>query len=85
MKTKYRGFELEVKREKCLGGWSQVYYTAYLDGYELICSHSEHQTPIRELMADFKCTIDDIIEDEEVREMFIDEEDWEEIKGKIKR
>lgn len=29
MKITYRGYELEVKRENCLGGWSQLYFSAY--------------------------------------------------------
>lgn len=35
MKAIYRGIEIEAKREKCLGGWAEVYWSAYRvsDGY----------------------------------------------------
>jgi hypothetical protein len=29
MKTSYRGFEIDVKREKSLGGWSMLYTTIF--------------------------------------------------------
>ena len=29
MKTVYRGYSLDAHREPCLGGWSQLYYSAY--------------------------------------------------------
>jgi hypothetical protein len=85
MKCNYRGFELEVKREKCLGGWDQVYTTAYLDGYELICEHSEDKTNISSLMKSLKRYIDEIIEDQCVREdMDIDKALWNDLKKHIK-
>lgn len=39
MKVQYRGHEIEVKREKCLGGWSELYTTVYRlsDGLECVC------------------------------------------------
>ena len=39
MKGSYRGYELRASKEKALGGWTDVYWSAYaiLDGYELSC------------------------------------------------
>jgi len=39
MKVVYRGHEIEVKREKCLGGWSELYTSVFRlsDGLECVC------------------------------------------------
>ena len=39
MKVIYRGHEIEVKREKCLGGWSELYTSVFRlsDGLECVC------------------------------------------------
>ena len=29
MKIKYRGYEIDVHRDKCLGGWSQLYFSIF--------------------------------------------------------
>jgi hypothetical protein len=34
MKSRYRGFELEVKREKCLAGYPLLYYSVFQEGRE---------------------------------------------------
>lgn len=42
MKKTYRDCQIESKREKCLGGWSMTYYSAYTkDGYEICCDFTE--------------------------------------------
>lgn len=40
MKVVYRGHEIEVTREKCLGGWSELYTSVFRlsDGLECVCA-----------------------------------------------
>jgi hypothetical protein len=70
MKINYRGFKLESKRDRCLGGWDQVYDTAVRieDGWEMICRHSDDADTIRTHISTLKSNIDDYYEDPE---------DWE--------
>ncbi len=64
MKVDYKGFELEVNREKCLAGYSLLYCTAYRksDGYELICYSEDSAETVREKLRDLKTSVDDYIE-----------------------
>ncbi len=61
MKAKYKGYEIEVKREKCMGGWFMTYYTIYRisDGYEAVCDFTEDESPVREQMQWMKDRIDE--------------------------
>ena len=62
MKTIYRGFELNVERDQCLGGWDMIYYQAYTpDGVEVIASFTEEETTVREFMKTLKGMVDDVI------------------------
>jgi len=40
VKVVYRGHEIEVKRERCLGGWSELYTSVFRlsDGLECVCA-----------------------------------------------
>ena len=62
MKCKYKGYDLEVTREKCLGGWDMAYRTAYLDGCEVVCDFSNTEDRLSTIMADLKKEIDDRVE-----------------------
>lgn len=55
----YKGFEINVNREMCLGGWEMVYYSVYRvsDGLELICNFREGCT-VREVVKEMKELID---------------------------
>lgn len=43
MKKIYRDVEIDVHRADCLGGWSEVYWTAFRlsDDYEIACGFGE--------------------------------------------
>lgn len=71
MKSHYKGFELEAHREKCLGGWSMLYYSAVResDGWEIISSFMDSSDTVREIIKDLKQSIDDYL---------LHPEDWEE-------
>lgn len=69
MKIRYRGFEIEVKREKCLAGYNLLYYTVVRDdGYFLIDRFSYSADTVREMIGYLKQNVDDYIEHPE---------DWE--------
>lgn len=64
MKRSYRGYEIDVHREKCLGGWAMLYFSIFResDGYECASGCSEDSTPPREYMEHMKKRIDREIE-----------------------
>jgi hypothetical protein len=38
VKTKYRGYTIDVKREICLGGWDMLYYSIFRDSDNFECT-----------------------------------------------
>lgn len=63
MKIKYNGYEVDVKREDCLGGWSQLYYSVYRlsDGLCVIDSFEDSEETVRDMMGYMKGRVDDFI------------------------
>lgn len=63
MKADYRGHKIEVTREKCLGGWTLLYFSVFrkLDGYEVISSFEDSAETIRDKIKQLKDEIDDRI------------------------
>lgn len=61
MKANYKGFEIEVKREKCLAGYSLVYYSIFRisDGWELAGGFYDTADTVRSVMAGMKHKVDD--------------------------
>ena len=59
MKTTYRGCEIEVTREKCLGGWDMIYFDIFDDGFEVTSGFSETTDTVREVIEDMKKVVDD--------------------------
>ena len=60
MRVSYKGHEITVTRERCMGGWDLLYYSIYreADGYECECGFTEDETPIREYVGYMKERID---------------------------
>ena len=60
MKDSYRGHEIEVFRDKCLGGWSQLYYSIFResDGYECTSGFTSDESPTRTYMKYMKERVD---------------------------
>lgn len=59
MKTKYRGYEIDVTREKCMGGWSQLYFSAFSeDGRECITDFEDSSETVRDKVSQLKTRID---------------------------
>lgn len=62
MKVMYKGFEINVTREKCLGGWSMLYYQIYTPtGYELVCSFEDSEEKVRDKIKQLKEIVDDYL------------------------
>ena len=58
MKATYRGHEIEVTREKCLGGWSQIYFSVFRDGRECTSGFTSDASPVGEYMGYMKERVD---------------------------
>ena len=59
MKTVYKGCEIEVTRDKCLGGWDMLFYSGFDDGYEVTSGFSESSDTVRDFIKDLKGLVDD--------------------------
>ncbi|GIN67094.1 hypothetical protein FKN04_13050 [Bacillus glycinifermentans] len=61
MKVNYRGFKIETKREKSLGGWDNIYFTVMRkeDGWFLEDSFSESEDKIEDFVNGLKVLVDD--------------------------
>ncbi len=60
MKVSHRGHEIEVKRDRCMGGWSVLYYSIFResDGYECLSGFTEDTSSVREYVGYMKERID---------------------------
>lgn len=67
MKVDYKGFEINVEREKALGGWDSTYYYAMEKetGFMLVDSFSDSTDTVREWIKDLKRNVDDYLENPE--------------------
>ena len=61
MKVVYRGHEIEVTREKCLGGWSELYTSVFRlsDGLECVCAVEDSAEKIVDQVRYMKERIDE--------------------------
>jgi hypothetical protein len=60
MIIKYRGFELEAKREKSMAGYDMVYVSAFRisDGWEFIADAYDGNISVREAIRELKNAVD---------------------------
>jgi len=60
MKVNYRGFEIDVKRERALGGWDNLYFSIIRlsDGYIMEDSFTTGDDTVREYIGYMKERID---------------------------
>lgn len=65
MKTIYKDCEIEVTRDKCLGGWDMLFYSVFDDGFEVTSEFSESSDTVREFIKDLKRLVDDYRENPE--------------------
>jgi len=64
MKTSYKGYEIRVVRERCLAGYSLIYYDVFrdVDGLHVIGDFTESEDTIRTITKDLKQRVDEFIE-----------------------
>ena len=67
MKISYRGHEIEVKREQCMGGWPLLYYSIFREreGYECLSGFTEDTSPVRTYIGYMKERVDAELADQE--------------------
>ena len=67
MKISYRGPEIDVKREPCMGGWPLLYYSIFResDGYECLCGFTEDTSAVRTYIGYMKERVDAELADQE--------------------
>lgn len=60
MKTTYHGYEIEVNREKCLGGWDLLYYSIIRleDQWIVVDSFEDSDETVRDMIKHMKARID---------------------------
>lgn len=66
MKTTYRGCEIEVTRDRCLGGWSVLFFSVFDDGLEITSGFSETSDTVRAFAKGLKEVVDDYKEHPEI-------------------
>ena len=75
MKTLYRGFEIDVHKEQCLGGWQMTYFSVFTPkGFEVESGCTEDTTNVHTQMTWWKNYVDrvllnprDYLEEDEIR------------------
>lgn len=65
MKGTYKGCEIEVTKEKCLGGWDMLFYSIFDDGFEVTSGFSEGEDTIKDYYNSLKNIVDDYKENPE--------------------
>ena len=60
MKATYKGHEIDVRRERCMGGWPMLYYSIFRvsDGCECTSGFTEDASTVREYVGYMKERID---------------------------
>ena len=59
MKTTYKGCEIEVFRDQCLGGWEMLLFSVFDGNYEVTSGFSESSDTVREFIKGLKELVDD--------------------------
>ena len=54
MKTTYKGCEIEVFRDQCLGGWEMLFFSVFDGNYEVTSGFSESSETVREFIKGLK-------------------------------
>lgn len=65
MKTTYKGCEIEVTRDKCLGGENMLFFSIFDDGFEVTSGFSESNDTVRNFINDLKEVVDNYRENPE--------------------
>lgn len=68
MKSKYRGYDLEVVRDNCMAGYPLLYYSIFKDGEEIDNSFEDSEETVRGKLKQLKKEVDMRIEFPELYE-----------------
>jgi hypothetical protein len=60
MKVFYKGYEITVTKDKCLGGWTQTDYSVFrtADGYECTSGFEDTSDSVRDVIKSLKERVD---------------------------
>jgi hypothetical protein len=85
MKVEYRGFDIDVAKEKSLGGDKLTYFSVFRksDGYEMTSGFSDDNDTVRTWIGMMKSRVDGFIDNpsEEMHETPDDEEYYDVLAG----
>lgn len=61
MKVSYRGHEIDAHREKCLAGYSLLYFSVFResDGYECVSDYTTGSDTARDMVGYLKARVDE--------------------------
>lgn len=66
MKVGYKGYEIDVSREKCAGGWGLLYFSVFtLDGRECVTDFEDSAETIRDKIGQLKELVDEELESDD--------------------
>jgi hypothetical protein len=59
VKVEYKGYEIDVYREKCMGGWGMLYYSVFtIDGHECLSNFEGSEEAVRDKIGQLKELVD---------------------------
>lgn len=60
LKETYRGHEIELSQEECMGGWEMIYFSIYTpDGTEVCCNFTEEEITLPDFMVSMRERVDE--------------------------
>lgn len=64
MKVIYRGHEIDVRRERCMGGWPLLYFSIFRqsDLFECLSNFEDSAETVREKIKQLKARVDEELE-----------------------
>jgi hypothetical protein len=64
MKRNYKGFEINVRREKCLGGWPMLYFDIFRlsDGWHFVGNFEDSRETVKDKIKQCREMVDDYFE-----------------------
>jgi hypothetical protein len=78
MRSTYRGYDINVERARCLGGWDLIYYQIVRksDGWFALDAFTDSDETVREVMRSMKIRIDNEHNEEDPWGERAEAEEW---------
>ena len=64
MKVTYRNHIIEAKRDRCMAGYSLLYYSIMFNDYECVCNFEDSAEKTRTMIQHLKGMVDSELEEE---------------------